>query len=125
MIGVRTQLCAAVRAPRCTPTDVVQHIVAQVGQHPDQAAATATMTAAAFKAEAKSAVLTAEMQRLTSTHARAAGRSTVAEYLSLLGPAVTEFPNKLPKYLQTPPAQGGPAQAALQSRVCPGRPHHC
>ncbi len=47
-------------------------------------------------------VLTTEMKRLASTHARAAGRSTVAEYLSILGPTVTEFPNNLPKYLQTP-----------------------
>jgi hypothetical protein len=100
-------------------TDVVQHIVAQVGQHPDQAAATATMTAAAFKAEAKSAVLTAEMQRLTSTHARATGRSTVAEYLSMLGPAVTEFPNQLPKYLQTPLHRGAQLKLLFRAGFAP------
>jgi hypothetical protein len=32
-------------------TDVVKHIAAQVGQHPDKAAATEEVSAAAFKAE--------------------------------------------------------------------------
>ncbi len=44
-------------------TDVVKHIAAQVGQHPDQAAVTEEMSAAAFKADVKTAVLTTEMKR--------------------------------------------------------------
>jgi hypothetical protein len=39
----------------------------------------AEVSAAAFQANVKTAVLTTEMKRLTSTLARAAGRSTVAE----------------------------------------------
>ncbi len=46
-------------------TDVVQQIATRVGQCPAQAAATETVSAAAFKAGVKLAVLTAEMRRLT------------------------------------------------------------
>jgi hypothetical protein len=77
-------------------TDVVKQVAARVGQHPDTAAATEAVSAATFKADVKSAVLAAEMQRLNAQHARATGKSTVTEYLNILGPAVTEFPNQLP-----------------------------
>jgi hypothetical protein len=87
-------------------TDVVKHIAARAGQHPDQAAASETVSAAAFKAQVKSALLAAEMQRLNAQHARATGRSTASEYLNILGPAVTEFSNQLPKYLHTPLHRG-------------------
>jgi hypothetical protein len=100
-------------------TDVVRHIAAQVGQHPDQAAATEEVSAAAFKADVKTAVLTTEMKRLTSAHARASGRSTVAEYLSILGPAVTEFPNNLPKYLQTPLHRGAQLKLLFRAGFAP------
>jgi hypothetical protein len=100
-------------------TDVVKHIAAQVGKHPEEAAATEEVSAAAFKADVKSAVLAAEMQRLNAQHVRATGKSTVAEYLNILGPAVTEFPNQLPKYLHTPMHRGAQLKLLFRAGFAP------
>jgi hypothetical protein len=100
-------------------TDVVKHIAAQVGQRLNAAAATEEVSAAAFKAQVKSAVLIAEMQRLNAQHARATGKSTVAEYLNILGPAVTEFPNQLPKYLHTPLHRGAQLKLLFRAGFAP------
>jgi hypothetical protein len=123
-LNLVTTVMAVRRPPAAGRVHVVKQVAARVGQHPDEAAATETVSAAAFKADVKTAVLAAEMQRLNAQHTRSTGRSTVVEYLNILGPAVTEFPNQLPKYLHTRHAQRGRAQTAVQGRVCPSCPHH-
>jgi hypothetical protein len=96
-----------------------KHIAAQVGQHPDQAAATEEVSAAVFKADVKTAVLTTEMQQLNAQHARATGKFTVAEYLNILGPAGTKFPTQLPKYLHTPMHRGAQLRLLFRAGFAP------
>ncbi len=91
---------------------MVKHIAARVGQNPDPVAATEAVSAAAFKADVKTAVLTA-------MHARPTGKYTVAEYLNILWPAVTEFPNQLPKYLHTPLHRGAQLKLLFRAGVAP------
>jgi hypothetical protein len=114
----RTRSCAAVRVPRCTLTwrSISQRKWGSINPH--QAAANKTVSAAAFKADVKTAVLTTEMKQLTSAaHAQAAGRSTVAEYLSILGPAVTEFPNNLPSICR--PYRGAQLKLLFRAGLTP------
>jgi hypothetical protein len=83
-------------------TDVTSAIAARLGDDPATAAATPGMSAGAFKAATvKSAVRQTAMKQRTARHTSAKGRSTVGNYLAILGPEVQEFPNTLPHYLNT------------------------
>jgi hypothetical protein len=86
--------------------DVTKRIAAEVGLCPQKAADDPNMTAGAFKTAARTAVLTTAMRNLRQKHAGTRGKSTMANYLQIIGPKVTEFPNALPKYLHTPLHRG-------------------
>jgi hypothetical protein len=59
------------------------------------------------------------MKQLTAWHTSAKGRSTAANYLSILGPEVQEFPNTLPHYLNTATHRGAQLKMLYRAGFAP------
>jgi hypothetical protein len=98
---------------------VTSAIAAKLGHDPATAAATPELTAGAFKATVKLAVLQTAMKQLTARHTSAKGRSTVANYLAILGPEGQEFPNTLPHYLNTAMHRGAQLKMLYRAGFAP------
>ena len=100
-------------------SDVVASVAGSVGQQPAVAAAAPEVTAGKFKKAVKTAVLHSAMTQLKSKHASPAGKSTVANYLRILGPTVTSFPNALPEYLHAPMTRGTQLKLLFRAGFAP------
>jgi hypothetical protein len=99
--------------------DVTGRIAKAMDLDPAAAAADPEQTKSGFKTAVRTAVLKTAMQEMVAKHTGSAAKSTVANYLRLLDPAATEFPNNLPDYLDTVMHRGAQLKLLFRAGFAP------